>query len=78
MAAAPLSHCREATAQAAAAEYFGFNHKDVDLHPRNEVRTEPGVRQFENEVCPETLTIADVVLRTWLPLILLRPFGVES
>lgn len=69
-------HVVEAAVQAAGADDLGFHHKKVDLHPGEEVRTEPGARRFEDEVSPEIVAIADEVLRTWLPPILLERFGV--
>lgn len=70
-------HIVEATAQAAAADDLGFKHKPIDLHPGEELRGKQGLRQFEDEVSTEILAIANDVLRTWLPPVLLERFGVE-
>ena len=69
-------HVVEATVQAALADDFGFEHKEIDIHPGEEARTEPGVRRFEDEVSPEVFEVADDVLRTWLPPVLLERLGV--
>ena len=66
----------ETTAQAAAADDLGFNHKEIDLHPGEKVRTETTVRRFEDEVSPDILEIADAVLRQWLPPVLLEKVGI--
>ena len=69
-------HVVEAIAQAATVDDLGFAHAGMDLHPGEEEKTEPGVRRFEDEVRPETFAIADDVLRTWLPPVLLERLGV--
>lgn len=71
-------HVVEATAEAAVADMLDFGHKDVDVHPGEEVRTEGGARRFEDEVSPEAVKLADEVLRTWLPSVLLERFGVVA
>lgn len=70
-------HVVEATAQAASADELGFHHKAVDKHPGEKERAEEGVRKFEDEVSPDTLEIANGVLRRWLPPILLERFDIE-
>lgn len=70
-------HVVESTAQAAAADDLGFNHKEIDLHPGEEARAETSVRRFEDEVSPDIVKVADAVLRTWLPPVLLERLGVE-
>lgn len=66
----------EAAAKAAAANDLGFGHKKIDVHPGEGPKNEPGVRRFEDEVRPEVLAVADDVLRTWLPPVLLERFGI--
>lgn len=70
------SHIVEATSKAAVADDLGFPHKYIDRHPGETNKTQPGARQFEDEVSPEILELADDVLRTWLPPVLLERFGV--
>ena len=65
-----------ATSEAAAADKLGFSHKDIDVHPGEKPRNETVPRRFEDEVSEEMLELADDVLRTWLPPILLERFGV--
>lgn len=69
-------HVVEATARAAAADDIVFAHKTVDQHPGEEPMAEEGARRFEDEVSPETLELAEAVLRRWLPPVLLERFGV--
>lgn len=70
-------HIVEATAKAAAADDLGFWHKEIDLHPGEEARTEAtAVRRFEDEVSPDVLEIADAILRRWLPPVLLEKVGI--
>ena len=70
-------HVVEAASEAAAADKLGFSHKDIDVHPGEKPRNETVPRRFEDEVSEEMLELADDVLRTWLPPILLERFGVS-
>ena len=67
----------EATAQAAVDDNIAFAHKTVDSHPGENSTTGEGPRRFEDEVSSETVDLADDMLRTWLPPVLLERFGVE-
>ena len=67
----------EATAQAAVDDNIAFSHKPVDPHPGEKPTSEEGPRRFEDEVSSATLNLADDILRTWLPPVLLNRFGVE-
>lgn len=65
-----------AAARLAAANELDFGHKNVDSHPGEGVRTDAGVRKFEDEASPEIRKAADAVLRVWLPPVLLEKLGV--
>lgn len=69
-------HVVKATAQAAAADDLGFNHKEIDLHPGEAADTKATVRRFEDEVSPEIVDVADDILRKWLPPALLDKIGI--
>lgn len=69
-------HVVEGMVREAVADNFDFEHKEIDIHPGEEARTEPGVRRFEDEVSPEVVELADDILRKWLPPVLLERFGV--
>ena len=66
----------ESSARAAATGKFDFSIKPMDTHPGEQPRVKGGVRRFQDEVSPETLELADAVLRTWLPPVLLERLGV--
>lgn len=62
----------ESIAQEAVADQVEIEHKDVDVHPGEETTKTAAVRRFEDEVSSDILDIADDVLRTWLPPVLLE------
>lgn len=64
-------------AEAAAANDLRFTPTHVDQHPGEEAKTDTTARKFEDEVSPETVKIADAILRQWLPPVLLAKLGVE-
>ena len=64
------------TAKSAVADDLGFRHKDIDVHPGENLKAKAGGRRFEDEVSPAMVEIADAVLRVWLPPVLLEKFGV--
>ena len=65
-----------ATATAAVNNDFSFEYKHIDVHSDQVPQTKTKVRRFEDEVSPETLKVADAVLRKWLPPVLLAKLGV--
>ena len=67
----------KATAQAAVSDNIAFAHKTVDSHPGENSTTVKGPRRFEDEVSSETVDLADDILRTWLPPVLLERLGVK-
>lgn len=71
-------HVVQAAADAAAAEDFGFQFKQIDKHPGGQVGAEEGVRRFEDEVSKETLEVADAIMRKWLPPVLLAKLGIAG
>lgn len=64
-------------ANAAGANELTFNHKRIDKHPGETAMNSTGVRRFEDEVAPETLKVADDILRQWLPPVILEKLGVS-
>lgn len=63
----------KATAKAAVQQDFSFKTKPIDPHPGGE---SSGNRSYVHEVSAETLSKFDVIMRTWLPPVLLVRFGV--
>lgn len=63
-------------AQDAATNNLRFTPLHIDAHAGEEARNDTSPRKFEDEVRPETVKLADDVLRQWLPPVLLAKLGV--